>query len=68
VASVIGFRKGTSAVRIHRELWHERRRSGLHFWATGYGVSTVGLDEARVRPYLREPEESANRQGEFNGE
>jgi REP-associated tyrosine transposase len=49
VAHTIGFPKGKSAVRIHREWLHERRMTGLHFWATGYCVSTVGLDEARVR-------------------
>jgi putative transposase len=49
VAFVLGFLKGKSAVRIHRELLHERRMSGLHFWASGSCVSTVGLDEARVR-------------------
>ena len=49
VAFVFGFLKGKSAVRIHRELLHERRMSGLSFWASGYCVSTVGLDETRVR-------------------
>ena len=66
VAYVIGFLKGKSAVRIHRELLQERRMTGLHFWAAGYGVSTVGLDEARVRQYIREQEERENRQGELN--
>jgi putative transposase len=68
VAPTIGFLKGKSAVRIHRELLHERRRSGLHFWAAGYCVSTVGLDEARVRQDLREQEEQERRQGEFDFE
>ena len=36
VAYAIGFLKGKSAVRVHRELLHERRMSGLHFWAPGY--------------------------------
>ncbi len=49
VAHVIGFLKGKSAVGIHRELLHERRMTGLHFWATGYSVSTVGLNEDRIR-------------------
>ena len=65
VAFVLGFLKGKSAVRIHRELLHERRMSGLSFWAPGYCVSTVGLDEARVRQYIREQEELENRQGEL---
>jgi putative transposase len=49
VAHTSGFLKGQSGVRIHRELLHERRMTGWHFWAAGYCVSTVGLDEARVR-------------------
>jgi REP-associated tyrosine transposase len=66
VAHSIGFLKGKSAVRIHRELLRERRLTGLHFWAAGYCVSTVGLDEARVRQYIREQEELERRQGEFD--
>jgi putative transposase len=54
VAYTIGFLKGKSAVRIHRELLNERRMAGLHFWATGYWVSTVGRDEGAVRKYIRE--------------
>ena len=64
MAFVLGFLKGKGAVRIHRELLHERRMSGLSFWAPGSCVSTVGRDEARVRQDLREPEELENRQGE----
>ena len=56
VAYTVGFLKGKSAVRIHRELLRERRMTGLHFWATGYWVSTVGRDEEAVRRYVREQE------------
>ena len=66
VAHTIGFLKGKSAVRIHRELLHERRMTGLHFWAAGYCVSTVGLDEGRIRQYIREQETIESRQGELN--
>ena len=68
VAHAIGFLKGKSAVRIDRELLQERRMTGLHFWATGYCVSTVGLDEARVRQYIREQEQRERRQGELDFE
>ena len=68
VANTIGFLKGKSAVRIHRELLPERRMTGLHFWAAGYGVSTVGRDEARVRQDIREQDEQDRRQGELNFE
>ena len=66
VAHTIGFLKGKSAVRIHRELLHERRMTGLHFWATGYSVSTVGLDEERIRQYIRDQEKLESGQGELD--
>jgi putative transposase len=56
VAYAVGFLKSKSAVRIHRELWRERRMTGRHFWATRYWVSTVGRDEATVRQYIRDQE------------
>ena len=65
VAHTIGFLKGKSAVRIHRELLKERRMTGLHFWATGYCVSTVGLDEEQVRKYIRHQEAKDCSQGEL---
>ena len=65
IAFAIGFLKGKSAVRIHRELLHERRMSGLHFWTTGYWVSTVGRDEASVREYIRMQEDRDRQQGQL---
>ena len=64
VAHVIGFLKGKSAVRIHR-LTGSQRVTGLHFWARGYYVSTVGLDEEAVKKYIRE-QETVDRQMELN--
>jgi len=65
VAYTIGFLKGKSAVRIHRELLQERRMTGVHFWATGYWVSTVGRDEGAVRKYIREQEERDRQQSKL---
>ena len=64
-AYTMGYLKGKSAVRIHRELLQERRMTGLHFWAVGDCVSTVGLDEAQIRQYIREQEEIEQRQEEL---
>ena len=66
VAHTIGFLKGKSAVQIHRKLLRERRMTGLHFWSTGYCVSTVGLDEGRIREYIREQEQLEAGQGDLD--
>ena len=66
VAHTIGFLKGKSAVRIHRELLQERRMTGLHFWSAGYSVSTVGMDEDQIRRYIREQEKRESGQGELD--
>ena len=65
VAFVLGFLKGKSAIRIHRELLNVRRMTGLSFWATGYCVSTVGLDEDTIRAYIRNQEKRENDQEEL---
>ena len=66
VAHPIGFLKGKSAVRIPRNLLRERRMTGLHFWSTGYCVSTIGLEEGRVREYIREQEQLEAGQGDLD--
>ena len=63
VANTVGFLKGKSAIRIHREyLGKDRNFTGYHFWARGYYVSTVGLDEQTIREYIRNQEEEEKRQ------
>ena len=65
IAFVIGFLKGKSAVLIHRKVLGKKRVSGLHYWARGYCVSTVGLDEETIRNYIREQEKSEQEQLEL---
>ncbi len=65
IAFVIGFLKGKSAVLIHRTVLKEKRVSGLHFWASGYCVSTVGLDEKAIRNYIRDQEKLDQQQLEL---
>jgi len=41
-------------IAIACRFWGRQRSfNGEHFWARGYFVSTVGLDEAMVREYVR---------------
>jgi putative transposase len=57
IAMTIGYLKGKSAVRIHRELLKTKGPLfGRAFWSRGYCVSTVGLDEAMIRQYIQDQE------------
>ena len=57
VSNIVGFIKGKSAIAIARRFKGKQRNfNGEHFWARGYYVSTVGLDEEMVREYIRNQE------------
>ena len=57
VSNVVGFIKGKSAISIARQFkGRQRNYAGEEFWARGYFVSTVGLDEEMVREYIRNQE------------
>ena len=72
VAMALGYLKGKSAIRIHRELMGTKGTLfGRAFWTRGYCVGTVGLDEATIREYVRNQEDLDKRldqmqQGELN--
>ncbi len=54
VSEVVGFLKGKCAIKIFdKHLSLKKRYWGRHFWAKGYCVSTVGLDEVKVRKYVK---------------
>ena len=57
VAQVVGFMKGKSAIHIARVYLGQRKNyNGMHFWARGYYVSTVGADEEVIRNDIRNQE------------
>jgi putative transposase len=63
VANTVGFLKGRSAIKIHRQyMGRDRNFTGFHFWARGYCVSTVGLDEGVIRQHIQDHEEEEKRQ------
>ncbi len=54
ISEMVGFLKGKSAIKIFDTYLELKKRYwGRHFWAKGYCVSTVGLDEKRIREYVR---------------
>ncbi|MCK4304921.1 MAG: IS200/IS605 family transposase [Candidatus Eisenbacteria sp.] len=67
VSGMIGLLKGKSASEVMSFGTRASRMvRGRTFWARGYCVSTVGLDEATVREYIRNQEKEDRRQEEFN--
>lgn len=58
VANIVGYVKGKSAMIIFEKYSRLRKNfRGHSFWARGYYVSTVGLDEAKIRKYIQNQEQ-----------
>jgi putative transposase len=54
VSELMGFLKGKMALRLFDRFPQLRKRYwGQHVWSRGYCVSTVGLDEERIRKYVK---------------
>jgi putative transposase len=54
VSSVVGFLKGKCAIQLFQRFKGLRKKYwGMHFWSTGYFVSTVGVNEEQVVKYVR---------------
>ena len=57
VSSFMGYLKGKSALMMFEKHANLKYKFGnRHFWAEGYYVSTVGLNEETIRKYDREQE------------
>ena len=57
VSYFMGYLKGKSSLMIFEKHTNLKYKFGnRNFWATGYYVSTVGLNEATIRKYIREQE------------
>ena len=58
VANTVGYLKGKSTIRIHRDIFRTRGNLfGRKFWARGYCVSTTGYDSESIRRYILEQEQ-----------
>jgi len=58
VSAVIGYLKGKLAIKVLQRFERLRKKLwGQHFWSRGYCVSTIGIDEERIRQYVRWQEE-----------
>jgi len=57
VATIVGYLKGKSAMILFEKYSRLKKNfKGHSFWARGYYVSTVGLDEGKIRKYIKDQE------------
>ena len=67
VSSFMGYLKGKSSLLMFDRHANLKYKYGNRkFWAEGYYVSTVGLNEATIRKYIREQENADIAQDKFS--
>ena len=59
ISDYIGILKGKTAIKIFKSFRGLKLRPywGNHFWARGYFVSTIGIDEEKIKRYVAYQEE-----------
>jgi putative transposase len=70
ISSLMGTLKGKSAIQIFRQFPNLKKKPywGNHFWARGYCVDTVGLNEEMIRKYVKFQEKEETRQAQLQFE
>ena len=58
LSSMMGILKGKIAIKLFKSYPKLKKKPywGNHFWARGYFVSTIGLDEDKIRRYVKHQE------------
>ena len=63
ISELMGILKGKTAIAVFQQ--HKNLRTkpywGNHFWSRGYCVTTVGVDEEKIRRYVKYQEEAERR-------
>jgi putative transposase len=59
VSNYVGIVKGKSAIKLFEKKRYLKQKPfwGNHFWARGYFVSTVGIDEEKIKRYVKYQEQ-----------
>ena len=63
VSKLMGMLKGKIAIKLFKSypVLKQKPYWGNHFWARGYFVSTIGLDEDKIRRYVKYQEKEEKR-------
>ena len=66
ISETLGFLKGKTAIKLFKTYSGLRKKPywGNHFWSRGYCVSTVGIDEEKIRKYVKYQEEQERKEEE----
>ena len=69
VSDYMGVIKGKTAIKLFKSYPAMRKKPywGNHFWARGYFVSTIGIDEETIRRYVRYQEKEEKREEKDQG-
>ena len=69
VSEYMGTIKGKTAIKLFKSYPGLRKKPywGNHFWARGYCVSTIGIDEETIRKYVRYQEKEEKREEKDQG-
>jgi len=64
ISEFMGFLKGKLAIKLFKSYpWMKKKPYwGNHFWARGYFVSTIGIDEELIKRYVRYQEKEERKQ------
>ncbi len=60
ISELMGILKGKTAIALFKGK-HELKKKpywGNHFWSRGYCVTTIGMDEEKIRRYVKYQEEN----------
>jgi putative transposase len=60
ISEMMGTLKGKTAINLLKSFGELKKKPywGNHFWSRGYCVSTIGLDEDKIRRYVKYQEEN----------
>ncbi len=66
VSEILGMLKGKTATKLIKSFQGLRKRPywGNHFWSREYCVSMIGIDEEKIRKYVKDQEDNESREGE----
>ena len=67
--TIVGYLKGKRTMIVFEKYSRLKRNfRGHSFWARGYYVSTVGLDEARIRKYIKNQEHNESIEDNYDSD